>query len=74
MDKILLSTAEKGLFDAALELLPDRVLLSDTSDAVQLRYQYLYSRASSIYGGTAEVQRNILAQRILGLPRTDRQV
>jgi alkylation response protein AidB-like acyl-CoA dehydrogenase len=69
MDKILLSTAEKALFDAALELLPDRLLLGDTSDAIQLRHQYVYSRASSIYGGTAEVQRNILAQRILGLPR-----
>ena len=31
------------------------------------RGEYLYSRASTIYGGTAEVQRNIIARRLLEL-------
>ena len=31
--------------------------------------QYLYDRSMTIAGGTSEVQRNIVAQRILGLPR-----
>jgi alkylation response protein AidB-like acyl-CoA dehydrogenase len=31
------------------------------------RSEYLYSRASTIYGGTAEVQRNIIARRLLEL-------
>ena len=32
-------------------------------------YQFLYDRSMTIAGGTSEVQRNIVAQRVLGLPR-----
>jgi alkylation response protein AidB-like acyl-CoA dehydrogenase len=69
VDKILLSTAEKSVFDLAMDLDPELVLLASTESAARWRYDHTYARASSIYGGTAEVQRNILAERVLGLPR-----
>ncbi len=68
-DKLAMSTAEKFLFDTALAGLGDRLLLVNDQEALAWRSDYLYSRASSIYGGAAEIQRNIIAERILGLPR-----
>ena len=63
IDKILLATAEQRLFDTARDLLPGVLELDETP----WRSEYLYSRAATIYGGTAEIQRNIIARRLLDL-------
>ena len=58
VDKVLLATAEQQLYDTARDLLPGAVELTETP----WRSEYLYSRAATIYGGTAEIQRNIIAR------------
>jgi alkylation response protein AidB-like acyl-CoA dehydrogenase len=67
VDKILVATAEQQVFDAARELLPGLVELDDSVDGDRWRHDYLYSRAATIYGGSAEIQRNIVARRLLDL-------
>jgi alkylation response protein AidB-like acyl-CoA dehydrogenase len=69
VDKILMATAEQGLFDGAVEIVPGSLLAGDDADARTWRTDYFYSRAASIYGGTSEIQRNIVAEHLLGLPR-----
>ncbi|WP_412484396.1 acyl-CoA dehydrogenase family protein [Mycolicibacterium frederiksbergense] len=63
IDKVLLATAEQRLYDTVHDLLPGVIELDDTD----WRTEYLYSRSATIYGGTAEVQRNIIARRLLDL-------
>jgi alkylation response protein AidB-like acyl-CoA dehydrogenase len=58
--------------ETAMELLgPYAALMEDPHAPSGGRWarQYLGDRAMTIAGGTSEVQRNIVAQRILGLPR-----
>ena len=67
VDKVMLATAEQSVFDLAAEGLAESVLLGDDTSSQQWRAEYLYSRAATIYGGTAEVQRNVIARRLLDL-------
>jgi len=61
--KLLLAKAEQTLGATALEL------LGDAGSAGFWQERYLYSRAASVYGGTRQIQRSIIADRILALPQ-----
>ncbi|MFV0315403.1 MAG: acyl-CoA dehydrogenase family protein [Microthrixaceae bacterium] len=67
IDKILLATTEQQLFDLVADSLPTEVLVADDSRARAWRTDTIYSRAASIYGGSSEIQRNIVARRLLDL-------
>lgn len=67
IDKVLLATAEQAVFDLALDAIPDELVLGDTRTGPRWRSEFLYSRAATIYGGSAEIQRNIIARRLLDL-------
>jgi len=67
-NKLFWSDLDVRIHDAALRLLGPEALLSDGPDARWLD-GYLFSLAGPIYAGTNEIQRNVLAERVLGLPR-----
>jgi alkylation response protein AidB-like acyl-CoA dehydrogenase len=59
LDKLLMTWTEQAVGHAALAV-------AGTGDAGALS-EYLYSRAQSVMGGTSQIQKNIIAARILGL-------
>ena len=67
IDKVLLATVEQSVFDLAADGLAADVVLGDDPVASRWRSEFLYSRAATIYGGSAEIQRNIIARRLLDL-------
>jgi alkylation response protein AidB-like acyl-CoA dehydrogenase len=69
IDKILIAAADQSVFDAARHVLPAVVEFGDSPVADRYRKEWLYSRAATIYGGTSEIQRDIVGWRLLELPR-----
>ena len=54
----------------ALDVAFARHAFDESEGAPPWARQYLYSFGNTIAGGTSEIQRNIIAQRVLGLPRS----
>ncbi len=69
VDKVLLARVELAVFDLARDVLDGAMELGDDREAREWRHDYLFSRSAPIYGGSYEIQRQILAERVLGLPR-----
>ena len=64
IDKLLNTWVEQAVGHAAVDIAGCG---HDGGDPAMLN-TYLYSRAQSVMGGTAQIQKNLIASRILGLP------
>lgn len=64
IDKLLMTSVEQAVGHAALSI---GGAAHDGADDTWLKV-YLYSRAQSVMGGTSQIQRNLVARRLLGLP------
>jgi alkylation response protein AidB-like acyl-CoA dehydrogenase len=73
IEKLFWSEMYQRQLETSLELLgPHAQLLQGSAHAVdegRWPHLFLYSRGRTIAAGTSEVQRNIIAERVLGLPR-----
>ena len=73
--KLVWASWHKRLGEVAMDVLGPAGLTTGSAEGYELsRWQrlFLFSRSDTIYGGSDEVQRNILAERVLGLPREPR--
>lgn len=67
------SNWHRALGELALDILgADGLALADDPDVAALQQMAMFSRAETIYGGTNEVQLNIIAEQGLGMPREPR--
>ncbi len=82
MAKLLSTDTQQRLSKLALDLLPDEGLLEPSGDDVVMGIKpftrgrwvshYLFTLAGAIAGGASNIQRNIIGERVLGLPRDQR--
>ena len=87
--KLMSAELNKKIYEVALDLLGNEALVYEPGYALRrpgdqemegdslLKHAFLRMRAQSIEGGTSEIMRNILAERVLGLPgdvRADKDI
>jgi alkylation response protein AidB-like acyl-CoA dehydrogenase len=69
VNKLYWATLHRSLGELAMDVLgPDGLIDADQP----LQRLFLFTRADTIYGGSDEIQRNIIGERALGLPRDPR--
>ena len=73
VNKVFWSELDVALHETALDLLGPHAELAAGGPDGRWLDGYLFSLAGPIYAGTNEIQRNIIAERLLGLPRERRR-
>ena len=74
ISKIYWATWHRNLGKLAMDVLgPEGELAAAAPyELSRLQQMYLFSRADTIYAGSNQIQRNIIGERALGLPREPR--
>jgi alkylation response protein AidB-like acyl-CoA dehydrogenase len=67
--KLLWATFHRALGELAVDVLGAPATAAKPGDDDRLSRLFLYSRADTIYGGSNEIQKNVIGERALGLPR-----
>jgi alkylation response protein AidB-like acyl-CoA dehydrogenase len=71
--KIYWATWRRKLGELAMDVLgPAGEVAAEGGEPGPLTKMYLFARADTIYGGTNQIQRNLIAERALGLPKEPR--
>jgi alkylation response protein AidB-like acyl-CoA dehydrogenase len=69
VSKLLWANWHRDLGELAMDIKGKEGLLTDGGEFDEWQRLFLFSRSDTIYGGSNEIQRNIIAERVLGLPR-----
>ena len=73
LNKLYWSQMEARIYETGMQAMGELGELSPKADAAadkeHWQKTYWYSRASCIYAGTSEIQKNIISERVLGLPK-----
>ena len=64
--KVLVSELAQSATELAMKLVGDAGVDGERDD---IAFQYIFNRCLTIAGGTSEISRNVIAERILGMPR-----
>ena len=72
VSKLLWANWHRDLGEIAMDVQGKAGLVLAGGDFDEWQRLYLFTRADTLYGGSNEIQRNIIAERVLGLPREAR--
>jgi alkylation response protein AidB-like acyl-CoA dehydrogenase len=68
-NKIFWSELDVAMHETAMRILGPQAELTGDPEAHDWLEGFMFAQAGPIYAGTNEIQRNIVAERMLGLPK-----
>jgi len=71
LGKLAMSRIQHGEARISAKIIGPNVLLSETEDQQNANFDAAKAYMNSIGGGTDQIQKNIIAERVLGLPKAD---